>query len=430
MLQAAARHLHVGAVVLVADGLHDADGHDRIVGARHLAVVLQPQFDGEPLAHLHPERDLLRGDGHAQHLRAVPLGGILGEAAPPASQFEDAHAREDADLPAHQVELGFLRLVERRGVLPVAAGVAEPPVQHGTIEIVPEVVVAFADLEGPARRLQVEQPGAEDVQPDLPVAFDSIIQPGEHDARRELIDGRAFPPAHHVAFTHREVRLPQQALEEPSGRGPGYPTDSFRSPRYRQSCSRSRTMVSDAVGGIPPSSSPGHIPASTFYVPSARQCGRSRNLCASGDDWLLGVLSYTVRQRGRRARWVMNRSRTRHGTRRRRQQWFWTRRSSTGCRGACMTTPSAGSRSPTRATSRAKGAIERPWPATSPLDEIKTEIRFLERWRNINNVHLAGGEPLIHPDIVDIVRFIRERGLNPVDHHQRPANDEGAAGRA
>jgi MoaA/NifB/PqqE/SkfB family radical SAM enzyme len=48
------------------------------------------------------------------------------------------------------------------------------------------------------------------------------------------------------------------------------------------------------------------------------------------------------------------------------------------------------------------------------LDDIKAEIRFLEEWRNINNVHLAGGEPLIHPDIVDIVRFIHGRGLNPV----------------
>jgi pyruvate-formate lyase-activating enzyme len=48
------------------------------------------------------------------------------------------------------------------------------------------------------------------------------------------------------------------------------------------------------------------------------------------------------------------------------------------------------------------------------LEEIKEEILFLEEWRNICNVHLAGGEPLIHPEIVDIVRFIHKRGLNPV----------------
>jgi hypothetical protein len=48
------------------------------------------------------------------------------------------------------------------------------------------------------------------------------------------------------------------------------------------------------------------------------------------------------------------------------------------------------------------------------LTDIEAEIRFLERWRNITNVHLAGGEPLIHPDIVDIVRYVSGRGLNPV----------------
>lgn len=61
-----------------------------------------------------------------------------------------------------------------------------------------------------------------------------------------------------------------------------------------------------------------------------------------------------------------------------------------------------------------KGCYRTALAGHKSLDDIKTEILFLERWRNINNVHLAGGEPLIHPDIVDIVRFIHERGLNPV----------------
>jgi hypothetical protein len=63
---------------------------------------------------------------------------------------------------------------------------------------------------------------------------------------------------------------------------------------------------------------------------------------------------------------------------------------------------------------KCKGCYRTALAGHKPLDDIKTEIRFLEEWRNINNVHLAGGEPLIHPDIVDIVRFIRGRGLNPV----------------
>ncbi|MHC4399909.1 MAG: radical SAM protein [Planctomycetota bacterium] len=43
-----------------------------------------------------------------------------------------------------------------------------------------------------------------------------------------------------------------------------------------------------------------------------------------------------------------------------------------------------------------------------PLEEIKEEIRFLKKWRNVDVVYLAGGEPLIHPDVVEIVRFIKQ----------------------
>ncbi|MFC1529757.1 radical SAM protein [Gemmatimonadota bacterium] len=46
-----------------------------------------------------------------------------------------------------------------------------------------------------------------------------------------------------------------------------------------------------------------------------------------------------------------------------------------------------------------------------PLDEIKQEILFLKKWRNVDSITLAGGEPLIHPDIVEIVSYISEQGL-------------------
>ncbi len=61
-----------------------------------------------------------------------------------------------------------------------------------------------------------------------------------------------------------------------------------------------------------------------------------------------------------------------------------------------------------------KGCYRTALAGHKPLDDVKSEVLFLERYRNINNVHLAGGEPLIHPDVVPIVSFIRERGLNPV----------------
>lgn len=48
------------------------------------------------------------------------------------------------------------------------------------------------------------------------------------------------------------------------------------------------------------------------------------------------------------------------------------------------------------------------------LEEVKEEILFFKRWRNPDNVSIAGGEPLIHPDIVDIVAFIAENDIKPV----------------
>jgi pyruvate-formate lyase-activating enzyme len=49
-----------------------------------------------------------------------------------------------------------------------------------------------------------------------------------------------------------------------------------------------------------------------------------------------------------------------------------------------------------------------------PLDEVKEEILFFKRWRNPDNVSIAGGEPLVHPEIVDIVAFIAQNGMKPI----------------
>jgi len=47
------------------------------------------------------------------------------------------------------------------------------------------------------------------------------------------------------------------------------------------------------------------------------------------------------------------------------------------------------------------------------LDAIKEEIRFLKQWRNVDNISLAGGEPILHPQIIDIVAHIAQQGLKP-----------------
>jgi MoaA/NifB/PqqE/SkfB family radical SAM enzyme len=48
------------------------------------------------------------------------------------------------------------------------------------------------------------------------------------------------------------------------------------------------------------------------------------------------------------------------------------------------------------------------------LDEIKTEVAFFKKWRNPDNVSIAGGEPLIHPQITDIVAHIAQHKLKPI----------------
>ena len=48
------------------------------------------------------------------------------------------------------------------------------------------------------------------------------------------------------------------------------------------------------------------------------------------------------------------------------------------------------------------------------LEQIKEEIRFLKEWRNCDNISIAGGEPLIHPDILDVISYIRELKMKPL----------------
>jgi pyruvate-formate lyase-activating enzyme len=48
------------------------------------------------------------------------------------------------------------------------------------------------------------------------------------------------------------------------------------------------------------------------------------------------------------------------------------------------------------------------------LEEVKEEVLFFKRWRNPDNISIAGGEPLIYPHIVELVAFIREQNIKPI----------------
>jgi len=48
------------------------------------------------------------------------------------------------------------------------------------------------------------------------------------------------------------------------------------------------------------------------------------------------------------------------------------------------------------------------------LDEIEHELNIFQKYRKTDGVSIAGGEPLLHPQICDIVRLIRKKGWKPV----------------
>lgn len=48
------------------------------------------------------------------------------------------------------------------------------------------------------------------------------------------------------------------------------------------------------------------------------------------------------------------------------------------------------------------------------LKQVKTELEVFKRLRKCDSVSIAGGDPLLHPDIVEIVRLIAADGLKPV----------------
>jgi len=48
-----------------------------------------------------------------------------------------------------------------------------------------------------------------------------------------------------------------------------------------------------------------------------------------------------------------------------------------------------------------------------PLERLKKEILMLKKIRNCQTITISGGEPLIHPQILEIVRFIKKEGMIP-----------------
>ncbi len=51
-------------------------------------------------------------------------------------------------------------------------------------------------------------------------------------------------------------------------------------------------------------------------------------------------------------------------------------------------------------------------PRVKPLAQVREEFEFLCGQRQLDSVSLVGGEPTLHPDLYEIVRMIKERGVS------------------
>lgn len=49
-----------------------------------------------------------------------------------------------------------------------------------------------------------------------------------------------------------------------------------------------------------------------------------------------------------------------------------------------------------------------------PLEAIAKDLDVFERYRKVDGVSIAGGDPLTHPQVVEIVRMVADRGWKPV----------------
>lgn len=48
------------------------------------------------------------------------------------------------------------------------------------------------------------------------------------------------------------------------------------------------------------------------------------------------------------------------------------------------------------------------------LDVIREELKVFKKFRKADGVSIAGGDPLVHPDVVEIVRMTKEFGFKPI----------------
>jgi pyruvate-formate lyase-activating enzyme len=67
-------------------------------------------------------------------------------------------------------------------------------------------------------------------------------------------------------------------------------------------------------------------------------------------------------------------------------------------------------------------------PGHKTLDEVRADLEVFKRLRKSDCMSIAGGDPLVYPQIVELVRMIREMGWKPIVNTNGLALDESLLG--
>ena len=83
------------------------------------------------------------------------------------------------------------------------------------------------------------------------------------------------------------------------------------------------------------------------------------------------------------------------------------------------TTASLGWSPPRRAICAAKGVtVTRAVRDTRPLDEVRNDLEVFKKLRKSDCMSIAGGDPLVYPYIVELVKMVKEMGWKAHCKHQ------------
>src|SRR3970282_1334138 len=148
-------------------------------------------------------------------MRTVALGGEADVRPPAATDIQEGVAFFETDFPADQVELGFLRIVEGRRVLPVAAARGKPPVVGRFEDVRRQIVVGVRNLRCATYVLAVADSRAGDKYHARHGQTQILTETRRNCSVEKLIERCAIPLAVHVGLTHTQRAPCDGSREEP-----------------------------------------------------------------------------------------------------------------------------------------------------------------------------------------------------------------------